>query len=319
MKLASHESEPFDIAQTCSDYAVKQNTNIMQRFRQFAVTKAAVLLTSAVISPAAIAGSTIGDTSEIPYQGKGAWGTTGVSSFVFTRAMEGDTFDRALKSENGDHSWGLLIDKITGIRQCAWIENEYIDGLRSDPPNSDNTCKRYLKIKDDPDIYAKDINQCPDGVGNKCVDGVKIPLSDRCINKNAYYKFAPAKKGFDNIDYPEHGSGPFRYAGKVNDYVYSRWTRKARAENGRSWRMVRTEDKGWVWIRDMCTENDAVGGTPKTQDTVAGPNPNENKAQNASNSTPEGTTIGPAIYQIANLFRSKIYKIISVQATSEAK
>lgn len=256
-----------------------ENINLLQRIGSAAFGSAAALAATLAMTPVALAGSVIGDTAEKPYKGRGAWGTTAVSGLVFTRAIKRDAFDRALKSEGEDHSWGLLTDRLTGIGQCAWVENEYIDGLKSDSPNSDNTCMAYLKIKDDPDIFAKDINQCKDGIGLRCVDGVKTPVRSTCTNRNAYYKFAPAKRGFDNIDFPEHGSGPLRYAGKVEDYVYSRWTRTAKAENGRSWRMVRTENMGWVWIRDMCTFNDEEGGTPKTEDTVPGPNPNAGKSE----------------------------------------
>lgn len=266
MGLASHNSAPNRLA--------------AQAQRLACVSMASALMVGALAPPVSAderPSALIGDTSASPYEGAGALGSYGVSGFVFTRALEGDHFDRSIKSTGGSFSQGLLTDSQTGIEQCAFVSNDFIKNLKFDPPDR-NICRKYLGTKDHPRRYIRQVNRCPEGINGKCVDGVEVPLVPGSDNE-AFYKFAPARKGPDNVDYPAHGSGPFRPAGEITTpNVYYRYVRKAPDEDGKLYAMVRSDQYGWVWIRRSSLQMDfrapPVGGTPKTKDTVAGGHPN---------------------------------------------
>jgi hypothetical protein len=207
--------------------------------------------------------NTIGYTTKIPYEGRGVWAQTDYRGYYLGRANYGDGFEPTIVTLSGKAALGLITDQKTGIQHCGYVEEEYIKGPL--PPRGvlqlGSACVKYYDVFKDRSNIFKGANG-PEGL---LADGTFGTDLVRSCDSRAYFNLALAEQNYNNMNYPEHGTGPYDLAGKEKGPVHYRATVKVPDERGRRYAMVRSDKFGWVFIRKSCIRGFPQGGTLKEE------------------------------------------------------
>lgn len=213
----------------------------------------------------------------------GVWGTGTPSGIVIAIARRGESTNIASYSPSKDYVKVLLTDKISGLKQCVFLETEHVKKHEDDlvgEEDPDNPCHKYLNDSDSYSEYAKQVNVCPEGIDDKCVHGTPVDVIPACAaeDRTMWGKFAANAKDTSNVEGDRGLSGPSRKLGEVTEgKVLFRGTYPIQDKKGRFFSMVKSAAYGWGWIRRKCLvvpfNKSPIGGMPKEEDAVAGPSP----------------------------------------------
>jgi hypothetical protein len=205
------------------------------------------------------------------YDGDGAWITASPSGYYLGRVFQKDEFMQIDPSPSGDYASGIVVRKNENKpAQCGWVEAKEISDEKV-YENPYNICDEYLKLLKNREYFGYGFN-CDK---SKCVGGApNVELSDRC-DSNFYYNYAPDEKSFNNLTFPDTPGGFYDYAGKEQGPVSYRFRIRGSGKPSDKGALVVKSDKyGWGFMRLKCKRGNPQGGPKKTEDTVAGPNPN---------------------------------------------